>query len=147
MSGEAPGELGDGDLEEETAPVAPQSAGPGLETPEEDSVAAEEGLGAPEHSPGPPQTVARDLPGPYVVPPFRPGPPPEPTGDARVDAALAPLGELGGTQVADHVEIFEDVHQRLQELLVSADEEDSGPPVPRPPGPGGAEPGPGGFGR
>ncbi|MFG2001083.1 hypothetical protein ACGFNU_18250 [Spirillospora sp. NPDC048911] len=74
-----------------------------------------------------------------MAPPFRPGPPPEPTGDPRVDAALAPLGGLGGTQVADHVEIFEDVHQRLQELLVSADEEEagpSGPPVPRPPGPG-----------
>ncbi|KAB2339944.1 hypothetical protein [Actinomadura rudentiformis] len=132
MSGEAPGELGDGEIDS----VVPQSAGP-----EADSVAAE----GPPAAPDLPHTAARDLPGPYVVPPFRPGPPPEPTGDARVDAALAPLGELGGTQVADHVEIFEGVHQRLQELLVSADEEEPGPPVPQPPGAGIAPPG--GFGR
>jgi hypothetical protein len=65
------------------------------------------------------------------------GPPPEPTGDARVDAALERFAELGGTPVAHHVAVFEDVHQRLQELLASADQpEEAGPPVPRPPAPG-----------
>ncbi|SFQ00521.1 hypothetical protein K8Z49_07670 [Actinomadura madurae] len=53
-------------------------------------------------------------------------PPPDPTGDPRVDAAVARLGELGGRPVPEHVEIFEDVHQRLQELLASAGQ-DEGP--------------------
>ncbi|WP_242911198.1 hypothetical protein [Actinomadura terrae] len=51
-------------------------------------------------------------------------PPPEPTGDPRVDAALARLGDLPGRPVPEHVEIFEDVHQRLQELLADADEDE-----------------------
>ncbi|MBW8483176.1 hypothetical protein [Actinomadura parmotrematis] len=46
---------------------------------------------------------------------------PAASGDARVDDALARLGELAGRPVAEHVQVFEDVHQRLQELLVSAD--------------------------
>ncbi|MGI5169234.1 hypothetical protein ACQEU3_33300 [Spirillospora sp. CA-253888] len=74
------------------------------------------------------------------------GPQAEPTGDARVDAALARLAELAGAPVAAHVEVFEDVHQRLQELLAAADDGEpgpSGPPVPRPPAPGMAPPRPG----
>ncbi|RAY13862.1 hypothetical protein DPM19_16255 [Actinomadura craniellae] len=47
----------------------------------------------------------------------------ESSGDARVDAALGRLDELAGRPVAEHVEIFEDVHQRLQDVLVSADQE------------------------
>ncbi|MBO2450193.1 hypothetical protein J4573_24030 [Actinomadura barringtoniae] len=43
--------------------------------------------------------------------------------------------------MSDHVEVFEDVHQRLQDLLASAGDEESGPPVPRPPGPGIVPPG------
>jgi hypothetical protein len=56
----------------------------------------------------------------------------EPTGDERVDAAVARLAELPGTPLPQHVEIFEDVHLRLQDTLGSADQEDSGPPVPGP---------------
>jgi hypothetical protein len=48
---------------------------------------------------------------------------PDPTGDERVDAALARFAELGGAPVADHVEIFEDVQRRLQDVLVSIDQE------------------------
>ncbi|GAA2590547.1 hypothetical protein SMC26_06175 [Actinomadura fulvescens] len=141
MSGEASGEHEAGGAPAgEAAPGAPQSAGaglPGLEPPGNESVAPE----GTEEAPEPVQSGER----PYVTPPFRPGPPPEPTGDARVDAALAPLGELGGTQVADHVEVFEEIHQRLQELLLSADEEEA---VPRPPGlPGPGSVPPDGFGR
>ncbi|TDD58061.1 hypothetical protein E1293_47175, partial [Actinomadura darangshiensis] len=51
-------------------------------------------------------------------------PPPDPTGDPRVDAAVARLGELGGRPVSEHVEVFEDVHQRLQELLASAGQDE-----------------------
>ncbi|MFG2089875.1 MULTISPECIES: hypothetical protein [unclassified Spirillospora] len=50
-------------------------------------------------------------------------PPPDPTGDPRVDAAVARLAELGARPVSEHVEIYEDVHQRLQELLASADQD------------------------
>ncbi|MEU8309123.1 hypothetical protein AB0C84_36720 [Actinomadura sp. NPDC048955] len=64
-------------------------------------------------------------------PEFPAAPPPDPTGDPRVDAALALLGELGGRPVAAHVEVFEDVHQRLQELLAAAGQ-DERPAPPRP---------------
>lgn len=70
-------------------------------------------------------------------PEFPAAPPPEPTGDPRVDAAVAPLGGLGGRPVHEHVEIFEDVHRRLQELLASAgqDEPAQAPQRPQPPRP------------
>ncbi|HEU5027003.1 MAG TPA: hypothetical protein VFV01_18945 [Spirillospora sp.] len=61
-------------------------------------------------------------------------PPPEPTGDPRVDEAVARLGELAGRPVPEHVEIFEDVHQRLQDLLAGAEgpSAEAGPAVPPP---------------
>lgn len=60
-------------------------------------------------------------------------PPPDPTGDPRVDAAVARLGELGARPVPEHVEIYEDVHQRLQDLLASADQDERHEqPQPRP---------------
>ncbi|WP_207933938.1 hypothetical protein [Actinomadura sp. KC06] len=66
-------------------------------------------------------------------PEFPAVPPPDPTGDPRVDAAVARLGELGARAVPEHVEVYEDVHQRLQELLASADQDEPQPPhVPRP---------------
>ncbi|GAA2452085.1 hypothetical protein GCM10010191_82880 [Actinomadura vinacea] len=79
---------------------------------------------------------------PAPVPPG-PGPRPrqaavrEPTGDGRVDEALARLDELDAAPVSAHVEVFEDVHRRLQELLASAGQDDPG--VPGPPA-GGAPP-------
>ncbi|MFC5187757.1 hypothetical protein [Actinomadura harenae] len=90
---------------------------------------------------------------------------PAPTGDPRVDAVVARLDELAGLPVPAHVEVFADVHQRLQELLVSADDDGEsvpslggmprpGAPVPGGPGsggpglggPGSGGPGPGGHG-
>ncbi|WP_207929348.1 hypothetical protein, partial [Actinomadura sp. 6K520] len=59
-------------------------------------------------------------------------PPPDPTGDPRVDAAVARLGELGARPVSGHVEIYEDVHQRLQDLLASADAAEQDEPSGRP---------------
>jgi hypothetical protein len=53
-----------------------------------------------------------------------------PTGDGRVDEVLGRLRELDGLPVSGHVEVFEDVHQRLQELLVSADQDETGAPGP-----------------
>ncbi|MFC4914049.1 hypothetical protein [Actinomadura gamaensis] len=49
-----------------------------------------------------------------------------PSGDPRVDAVVARLDELAGLPVPAHVEVFADVHQRLQELLVSADADADG---------------------
>jgi hypothetical protein len=42
---------------------------------------------------------------------------PPPTGDARVDAAVAGLGRLSGTPVEDHVAILEEVHGQLRDIL------------------------------
>lgn len=43
------------------------------------------------------------------------------TGNARVDAALSRLDDLSERPAADHVEIYEDVHRRLQEALADPD--------------------------
>lgn len=43
------------------------------------------------------------------------------TGDARVDAATARLDELPDLPTADHVAVYDDVHQRLQDALADAD--------------------------
>jgi hypothetical protein len=47
----------------------------------------------------------------------------ETTGDERVDAAMARLGELAGAKTAAHPEIFQDVHRRLQDALSGIDGE------------------------
>lgn len=50
------------------------------------------------------------------------GLPPVPgTGDERVDAAVAELDRLVGQPPAAHVEIYEDVHRRLQDTLADLD--------------------------
>jgi hypothetical protein len=43
------------------------------------------------------------------------------TGDARVDAATARLDELADLPTSDHVAVYDDVHQRLQDALSDAD--------------------------
>jgi hypothetical protein len=57
-------------------------------------------------------------------------PRPRSTGDARVDETLTRLGELGHRPVAEHVEIFDKVRGRLQDVLASIDEDGPRPPVP-----------------
>lgn len=47
----------------------------------------------------------------------------ETTGDERVDAAMARLGELDGVPTPAHPEIFQDVHRRLQDTLAGIDGE------------------------
>lgn len=44
-----------------------------------------------------------------------------PTGGADVDAALARLAELVDLPPADHVGVFEDVHERLKQVLSDLD--------------------------
>jgi hypothetical protein len=53
-----------------------------------------------------------------------------PTGDERVDEALTRLGGLGRAPVAGHVEIFSEVHQRLQDVLASIDQDGPRPSAP-----------------
>jgi hypothetical protein len=43
------------------------------------------------------------------------------TGEPRVDAATARLEEIVALPTAEHVEVYEDVHQRLQAALADAD--------------------------
>lgn len=67
-----------------------------------------------------------------VVPRPRPS-----TGDARVDDAVARLDDLAGLPVAEHLAVFEYVHERLTEALGDLD-------VHAPAQSGDAAPGPGG---
>lgn len=46
--------------------------------------------------------------------------PPTP-GDARVDAAVARLAQLHERPAAEHVAVYEDILQRLQEALIDTD--------------------------
>lgn len=59
------------------------------------------------------------------------------TGDARVDEAMARLDDLAALPVAEHVAVFEYVHERLTEALGDLD-------VHAPARSGDAAPGPGG---
>jgi hypothetical protein len=40
-----------------------------------------------------------------------------PTGDDRVDAAVAGLSRLSGAQAQEHVAVLEEVHGRLRDIL------------------------------
>ena len=45
-----------------------------------------------------------------------------PTGDGRVDTALAGLSRLAGAPAEEHVAVFEEVHGRLRDILGEASE-------------------------
>jgi hypothetical protein len=47
---------------------------------------------------------------------------PPPTGDARVDAAVAGLGRLTALPADEHVAVLEEVHGRLRDILGELDE-------------------------
>lgn len=51
----------------------------------------------------------------------RPGPEAPDTGDARVDAVLAPLATLADAPIAEHVGVYDDVHRGLQDALADLD--------------------------
>jgi hypothetical protein len=44
----------------------------------------------------------------------------EPTGDAQIDAALDRMRDVSERPTAEHVEVFEEVHRRMQDLLVDS---------------------------
>ena len=60
------------------------------------------------------------------APPSADGPPAEsdlpPTGDDRVDAAVAGLSRLAGAPPDEHVAVLEEVHGRLRDILGEASE-------------------------
>ena len=49
-----------------------------------------------------------------------------PTGDARVDEAVAGLNRLKGRPADEHVAVLEEVHGRLRDILGELDEGTSG---------------------
>lgn len=49
--------------------------------------------------------------------------PAEPTGDTRVDGALAELHRIDELPVSEHVAVYDEVHRRLQDALATVDEE------------------------
>lgn len=59
-----------------------------------------------------------------------------PTGDQRVDLALARLPELDQLATAEHVAVYEEVHRTLQEALGAAGSGAGAPGGPRPAVPG-----------
>ena len=59
--------------------------------------------------------------------PERPVADPVPTGDVRVDEAVAGLNRLKGRPADEHVAVLEEVHGRLRDILGELDET-PGPP-------------------
>ncbi|MGH3385391.1 MAG: hypothetical protein ACRDO1_12480 [Nocardioidaceae bacterium] len=56
-------------------------------------------------------------------------PEPQPTdsfGDARIDDAVARTDGLDERPVSEHVEVYDDVHQRFREALSDADRDTAG---------------------
>lgn len=58
--------------------------------------------------------------------PFALAPDPEPTGHPDVDAALDRLRELPERPTGTHPELYDGIHQRLQDALAQIDRQDSG---------------------
>jgi len=62
-----------------------------------------------------PERAGRRAPADGDTPPPADGPPP--TGDDRVDAAVAGLSRLPGRPADEHVAVLEEVHGRLRDIL------------------------------
>ncbi len=58
--------------------------------------------------------------------PFAAVPDPEPTGHPDVDAALDRLRELPERPTGAHPDLYDGIHQRLQEALAQIDRQDAG---------------------
>jgi hypothetical protein len=50
----------------------------------------------------------------------------EPTGHVDIDAALERLRELGERPTGGHPDLYDGVHQRLQNVLAQIDQQDAG---------------------
>ncbi|HEU5353055.1 MAG TPA: hypothetical protein VFU65_01250 [Actinocrinis sp.] len=69
---------------------------------------------------------AVEAPGTPQPEPFALVPEPEPTGHPDVDAALERLRELPERPTGTHPELYDGIHQRLQEALAQIDRQDAG---------------------
>jgi len=56
--------------------------------------------------------------------------PPSPTGDARVDDAIAALSRLQGRPADEHVAVLEEVHGRLRDIRGELEETPESPQEP-----------------
>jgi hypothetical protein len=99
--------------------IAPGSVSP---APDAEELAGSDGPGS-EHVPGNAEGTGGAegagrpaAPRPPMVPRTRPS-----TGDPRVDDAVARLDGLAGLPVAEHLAVFEYVHERLTEALGDLD--------------------------
>jgi hypothetical protein len=66
------------------------------------------------------ERIGPGAPAPGQEPRLAPGPPP--TGDDRVDAALAGLSRLAGAPAEEHVAVLEEAHGRLRDILGEVNE-------------------------
>ncbi|HEV2343664.1 MAG TPA: hypothetical protein VGS97_06200 [Actinocrinis sp.] len=66
------------------------------------------------------QRMGSELPAEMVVPEL------EPTGHPEVDVALERLRVLGETPTGAHADLYDGVHQRLQDVLAQIDQRDAG---------------------
>ncbi|MGW0086930.1 hypothetical protein [Streptomyces sp. NPDC003393] len=90
--------------------------------------------GEPAHDPAEPadDPLAPGDPAPLDIPRT-------PTGDAGVDAALERLGDVDHLATDGHVEVYEDVHGALRDVLTALDAR-PGPPAPPAPSPAHPQP-------
>ena len=66
------------------------------------------------------ERAGRSAPADADTSPLAGGPPP--TGDDRVDAAVAGLNRLAGLPADEHVAVLEETHGRLRDILGELDE-------------------------
>lgn len=90
-----------------------------LEVPDDDAVRVpDEGVTVPEAGLEPPDVT--------LEPPDVPMPPLPETGESRVDAAVAPLRDLGEQPTEEHVVGYEAAHTGLQDVLADLDRDPDG---------------------
>lgn len=97
-----------------------------LVVPDEDAVAVpDDGLSVPDVGLQPPE-VAIEPPEVALEPPEVRMPPLPETGESRVDAAIAPLRDLGEQPTEEHVAGYEAAHTGLQDVLADLDRDPDG---------------------
>ncbi|MFF0629074.1 hypothetical protein [Streptomyces sp. NPDC004296] len=104
--------------------------GPRPTPPGPPGAAAATGPGSPDPEPAPQEATGAAAPAEPAGP--RPlGVVVTPTGRAEVDAGLQRLAEADHLPVSGHLDMYEDVHRGLRDVLASLDQH-PGPPAPSP---------------
>lgn len=120
----------------ETAP-GPQGPAPAADGLAADALDGPDAVDGPETltGPGTPAGAVGAGRPPSAHRPVVPRPRPT-TGDARVDEAVVRLDDLAGLPIAEHLAVFEHVHERLTEALGDLDVHAPAHAGDQPPGPG-----------